>query len=574
MSGFPPNPAPPGFLTNRLRPMKPLRPVFLLPALCLAGCATAPSPPVAGDTSAAGFARWTPLIEGVPPGADPAHLITVGDGGVHMYADIPAGAKVAFGNLLSYREFSRFHLRLEYSWGTGKFAPRTDKIRDAGLLYHIADSTKLWGAWPHAMEFQIQEGDVGDLVFIKTGALTWMNPDPQNAPAGQGDPGLLPEMGGVPQACTFSKGFYIGRYPEYDRLEGWNTIEAIVQADEGAVHKVNGRVRSRTFQIVDNEGHPLRSGKLAVQLEGAEILYRNLEIRELPKPLQTATNYVSLSSVKDKGDGLSHFTVTNPGPGPIPMTINVTGADADSFLIVTDREAVLAPGERATVQVVFKPHGPARRHSAGLQVGPEDTGRFLVLQGLALDAFEGSNEPTLERIVQALGLPLNVGGSELHLDTAAPKIGDGVDAISFRQAGPGPVRLTPLARFSPPGAYPVGWYPAAGGAEKVVATLVDSSVQQDAHQRLFPSFEKNAVSATFDPSGVPFGLFVSLGKETVAQDPARHPRPVARPARVYPLHSFQGKRIENAALLCFEEASNGDYQDAVFLLENVVPVVR
>ncbi len=45
--------------------------------------------------------------------------------------------------------------------------------------------------------------------------------------------------------------------------------------------------------------------------------------------------------------------------------------------------------------------------------------------------------------------------------------------------------------------------------------------------------------------------------------------PIAHTGRIYPVKSFQGVARENAYLVGFEEAKNGDYQDAVFLIENV-----
>ena len=42
--------------------------------------------------------------------------------------------------------------------------------------------------------------------------------------------------------------------------------------------------------------------------------------------------------------------------------------------------------------------------------------------------------------------------------------------------------------------------------------------------------------------------------------------------RTYPLKNRAGQLVPNSYLVGFEEAANGDYQDFVFVLENVVPV--
>ena len=42
--------------------------------------------------------------------------------------------------------------------------------------------------------------------------------------------------------------------------------------------------------------------------------------------------------------------------------------------------------------------------------------------------------------------------------------------------------------------------------------------------------------------------------------------------RVYPVRNKVGGVVENAYLVCMEEAANGDYNDYVFLVENIQPV--
>lgn len=535
---------------------------------------------------------WSALIGKGAPGEIPPGHAEVRDGAIHMYPDLPAGQEVGFGTIYPERTFSRFHLSLEYRWGKKQFAPRAKGLRDAGLLYHIAEPEKRASdVWPESVECQIQEGDTGDIVSINSRAFTWMHPDPKSAPEGQGDPGMLPENGGVPRMN--GKGKYIGRYPEADKLEGWNTVEAIVQGDESAVHKINGVVRARLALSGSADGTPLSSGKIGVQLEGAEILYRNIRIRVLPAPLQVAAPYVSMSTVKGISTGEAEIPVVNPGKVGVPLEFKLVGKDKASFRlersdpnlpaltvikegpgsawIQPETPEVLAAGGTTRYRVRFLPGGKAGRYSAGLQIGPEDTGVFVILQGLATDALEGKNEPPLERIVHSLGISVDVGGSALELGTDAPVIGDSKPATTFRRAGDGPVKLTPLARYSPPGNYPFGWQSTGEKAEEnVVGALEDSVKVADAHQRLFPPLAGGAASVAFSPRDEPFSLFIRAGKGTIGTDKARHPSKLANPTRIYPVDVVRGKRVKDAFLVCFEEAANGDYQDSVFLMENAV----
>lgn len=538
------------------------------------------------------LAGWSALIDKSAPGEFPPGQIAVRDGAIHMYADVPEGEAVPFGTIYHERPYSRFHLSFEYAWGKKKYVPRLKDLRDAGLLYHIAEPPRsAFGVWPASVECQIQEGDTGDIVLLETSALTWMNPAPGTAPAGQGDPGMLPENGGVASICHGFK--YVGRYPEADKLEGWNTVEAIVQADASAVHKINGVVRARLAMTVDAKGMPLASGRIGVQLEGAEILYRNIRIRELPDPPSVPAPYASMSSVGGVSVGEMEIPVTNPGKSSVPLEMKLVGKDVASFRIErsdpniappavikeNSKSAVyqgsgpdiLGPGENTSYRVRFRPTGKAGRYSAGLQIGPEGAGAFVVLQGLATDALEGENEPPLERVVHSLGIPLDVGGSDLKLGIDAAVIGGSKPAEIFRRAGEGAVRLTPLARYSPPGNYPFGWQATGDPAEeRVVGALADSAKVADAHQRLFPPLADGGSSVEFSPGDAGFGLFIRAGKHTVGTNREKHPSKLANAVRVYPVKFLQGRRLTNALIVCFEEASNGDYQDSVFLMENAV----
>lgn len=160
---------------------------------------------------------WTTVLQKTEPGKDPDRYVQVRDGAIHMYADTDLAATVPFGVIVHEKTFSRFHLSLEYRWGEKKFAPRKDTLRDAGVIYHASNTGKVW---PDSVEFQIQEGDTGDIVFLPKAGLTWMRPDPENAPQGQGEPGMLPEDGGFPKDFGGTGFGYIGRFPVLDTLVG------------------------------------------------------------------------------------------------------------------------------------------------------------------------------------------------------------------------------------------------------------------------------------------------------------------------------------------------------------------
>ncbi len=507
---------------------------------------------------------WTVTIDKLSPGQDPDKLVQVRDGAIHMYADTDPDAKVPFGVITHEGTFSRFHLALEYRWLEKKFAPRKEALRDAGLLYHVTDASSIW---PASIECQIQEGDTGDIVFLQEGGTTWLHPEPGKAPQGQGTAGLLPEQGGVPAG---KQEFYVGRYPEHDHA-GWNRVEVIVHAGESAEHILNGHVRARLGDFTRSKGGPLEEGMICLQLEGAEILYRNVEIKELDEPLRADKRHLSLSAVKDKPARSGTITVRNPLDRPLPAGISITGSDAGAFSASADK-MTLGAGESMEVTVNFRPVRGADRYSAGLRIGTPESGAFILLQGIGLAAFEGKNEPPLQDIVHALGIPLDAGGKKLELDTKADRIGDGAVVSYFAKAGGGPVRITPVARFSPPGAVPFGIVAKGKSGLIEIGKLADSSAAADAHQSLLPPLEGASTSLEFEPAAESFAFYYAAHQYVSFTDrllPTEAKIP--HTARVYPVARFQGRKMKDAWLVGFEEAANGDYQDAVFLIENVKP---
>src|SRR5436190_14389695 len=90
---------------------------------------------------------------------DPDHLVQIHDGAVHMYKDAPEGSQQPHGYIVTQKEYSSYHLRLEYKWGNKRFGQRAKSRRDAGVLYHAVGKD---GVWPRNVECQIQENDVGD----------------------------------------------------------------------------------------------------------------------------------------------------------------------------------------------------------------------------------------------------------------------------------------------------------------------------------------------------------------------------------------------------------------------------
>src|SRR5207247_2917055 len=108
---------------------------------------------------------------------DTNHLVQIHDGAIHMYTSAPDGSAQPVGYIDTDKEYSNYHLRLQYKWGEKRFAPRAKTKRDAGILYHVVGKD---GVWPRSVECQIQEKDVGDLSTVNTRLNAEVDPTTTN----------------------------------------------------------------------------------------------------------------------------------------------------------------------------------------------------------------------------------------------------------------------------------------------------------------------------------------------------------------------------------------------------------
>ena len=202
---------------------------------------------------------------------------------IHAYAGREAGSRQGTDCLVSEKEFSHFILKIEYKWLEKRFAPRPDWDRDAGLLYHVHGNLKK--VWPLSLEMQIGES-LADQPNGKREKL-------------RSHTGDLYVLGKKLRTQTpFKDGFYSPDAPRQkekrvftnrgvEKPKGqWNQIELRVHGSEKATYLLNGEVVLETFDFIqegkDGETTPLGKGHIGLQAEWAELLYRNIQIKELP----------------------------------------------------------------------------------------------------------------------------------------------------------------------------------------------------------------------------------------------------------------------------------------------------
>ena len=227
---------------------------------------------------------WYTFLQRHGKDSDPDRVITVEDGAIHLYKHAEDGSDVVMGYIATEREYGDYHLRFRYRWGRKKFRPRLELKRDAGVYYHLIGPDAVW---PRALQFQVQQGDVGDLL-----ALHGLRLDTTIDPATRDDPiapaFLEPERGGVPRVLGVAGESGIGyqrRSPGDFEVDGWNTAEIIAEGDT-TTHILNGRVvnRGRAIRLEDPESgpaQPISRGRIALEIEAAEVYFRDIELRRL-----------------------------------------------------------------------------------------------------------------------------------------------------------------------------------------------------------------------------------------------------------------------------------------------------
>lgn len=187
---------------------------------------------------------WYVYLNGLPVGKDTAKVFTVSDNMLLISGK-------TFGYICTNDSYKNFHLKLEFKWGTKKHPPRQNAKRDSGILYYFASSSpdKIW---PRSIECQVQETDCGDFWLIDSTSVT---------------------VNGKHYPPT--KNQQVVKTSDQEKPSGeWNTIEVIAK-DGKCTHIVNG--------VIVNEGvnANVREGRIAIQSEGAEIYYRNIQLAKL-----------------------------------------------------------------------------------------------------------------------------------------------------------------------------------------------------------------------------------------------------------------------------------------------------
>jgi len=220
--------------------------------------------------------------EPIGSGRDPLKVFTV-DSDIDGRSAIRISGEV-FGELRTKRTFKDYHLKLQFKWGEKKWPPRDkpDTRRDSGLLYHVHAAPGADGrTWARSVELQIQEHDVGDLYAVGSAIAVRAKARPDTKPTlydydPAGEWTFFSQSQGASGRCI--------KQPDNEKPTGeWNTVELIAFHDD-SIHIVNGKVVMRLHGPVRIDADlptPVTSGPIILQSEGAEVFYRDIQIRPI-----------------------------------------------------------------------------------------------------------------------------------------------------------------------------------------------------------------------------------------------------------------------------------------------------
>lgn len=220
--------------------------------------------------------------EPIGSGRDPLKVFTV-DADVDGRPAIRISGE-AFGELRTKRSFKDYHLKLQFKWGEKKWPPRdrSETRRDSGLLYHVHAEPGAEGrTWARSIELQIQEHDVGDLYAVGSAIAVRAKARPDTKPTvydydPAGEWTFFSQSQGASGRCV--------KQPDNEKPTGeWNTVELIAFRDD-SIHIVNGKVVMRLHGPVRIDAAlptPVTSGPIILQSEGAEVFYRDIQIRPI-----------------------------------------------------------------------------------------------------------------------------------------------------------------------------------------------------------------------------------------------------------------------------------------------------
>ncbi|WP_036196277.1 malectin domain-containing carbohydrate-binding protein [Nocardioides aequoreus] len=284
-----------------------------------------------------------------------------------------------------------------------------------------------------------------------------------------------------------------------------------------------------------------------------------------------------------------NVVVRNTGTAPLTITgATVSGPDAGLFARTGTLPTSAVPaGGTATIPVTFNPtvagpRGATLTVTTDSQATPSVT---TTLRGLGTLGTGGSNEPSLQWILDTLQIPVDVGDPDPtnnDMPVTSALIGDEVEIESFRSDPfDNIVRFEALSLFGPAGpngnTVTVGAYDPESPTDR---TTVGQGPNGQ-NQKVLPIFTGTAAAGSpVDNLPDAFSLdftWHGLSNRVTSQQDERNlswSSGNGHKVRVYPLKNADGTVEPYSYIVAPEDVPTGvDFQDAVMVVRNVQPLV-
>jgi hypothetical protein len=217
---------------------------------------------------------------------DPKKVFTVQDGMIRVSGEV-------FGGLTTDKEYGNYHLVVEYKWGEQTFPPRKDRGRDSGVFLHCTGRDgAVIGAWMEGIECNVMEGSTGDFILVgpknRFSCTATVIQQPAG-PEGMQHMEYYYRASAPPVDFTSGRINWFGRDPLFkdvknfrgthdveNKVGDWNRLECICHGN-----KITAKLNGVTMNEITNTS--VAKGKIMLQSEGAEILFRKIDLLPLTK---------------------------------------------------------------------------------------------------------------------------------------------------------------------------------------------------------------------------------------------------------------------------------------------------
>lgn len=212
---------------------------------------------------------------------DPERVFTVAGGQLHISGKV-------FGGLVTQNSYENYRLTLEYKWGEKKWHPRANLLRSSGIVLHASGTPGDIQGWSMTgITCHIGESDTGALA-VPTGLTKPISLSAQAEKVAlkkaervfyaykPGEPvttvqsGMIHRLDYRPPLAKAAPAK--SSHVQVNPVGEWNKLECICVGDRITI-VLNGTVVNVANRVSQTRG------KIFIESHGAEISFRNIEIR-------------------------------------------------------------------------------------------------------------------------------------------------------------------------------------------------------------------------------------------------------------------------------------------------------